>query len=181
MHPGVPVLELVDAVQHVGDQLLEEDPRRDPDPTTELAGERRRQIGEVGVIHDPLDPLRLVRSPGVEVADLAAQLDQGGQVEAGQPKLHGPWVVVPAVGAEVGRQALGQRRQARDPAGSVVERRGAGDDEEQPGEPAGVNLVHQLPQGVQRFVADVPADPLQRLDLVQHQQQPRVACVAQHR
>ena len=50
----------------------------------------------------------------------------------------------------------------------------------QPGEAAGVDLVDELPQRVQRLVADVAADPLQRLDLVEHEQQSRVAGVAQH-
>ena len=55
----------------------------------------------------------------------------------------------------------------------VVERGRPGDQQEQAREAAGVHLVDQLPQRVERLVADVAADPLQRLHLVQHEQQPR--------
>ena len=62
----------------------------------------------------------------------------------------------------------------------VEERGRAGDDQVQPGKPAGVDLVDQLPQRVERLVPDVAADPLQRLHLVEHQQQPGMARVAEH-
>ena len=46
-------------------------------------------------------------------------------------------------------------------------------------EASGVHLVDELPQGVETLVADVAADPLDGLDLVQNQQQARVPRVPQ--
>ena len=40
-----------------------------------------------------------------------------------------------------------------------------------PGKPAAVDFVDQLPEGVQALLADVTSYPLQRLDLVEHQDQ----------
>ena len=101
-------------------------------------------------------------------------------VEAGQPDLHRPRVVEARVGAEVGREPLGQRRQPLHPLRPVEERRRAGDEQVQTRETAGVDLVDELAQRVEGLVADVAAHPLQRLDLVEHEQQARVAGVAQH-
>ena len=78
-------------------------------------------------------------------------------------------------------QPLGQRLQPLDALRAVEEGRGAGDDQVQAGEPAGVDLVDELAQGVEPLLADVAADPLQGLDLVEHQDQPGVARVAQDR
>ena len=47
------------------------------------------------------------------------------------------------------------------------------------GEPAAVDLVDELPQRVERLLADVAAHPLQRLDLVEHEHQP--GCPASRR
>ena len=101
--------------------------------------------------------------------------------EAGQADLDGPRVVEPGVGLEVDVQPLGQRLQPADALRAVVEGRRAGDDQVQAGEPPGVDLVDELAQGVEPLLADVAADPLQGLDLVEHQDQPGVARVAQDR
>lgn len=63
----------------------------------------------------------------------------------------------------------------------VVERRGAGDDDEQAGKTARVDLVEKLAQGVEGLIADVAAGTLQRLDLVEDEQQSGVPGVAQGR
>ena len=64
---------------------------------------------------------------------------------------------------------------------AVEEGRGAGDDEEQAREPPRVDLVEQLTQGVEALLPDVAAHALQRLDLVQHDEQPGMSAVPQHR
>ncbi len=107
------------------------------------------------------------------------QLDQRVEVETGQPELHRPRVVEARVGGEVGGQPLGERRQPLHALLAVEEGRGAGDDQEQAGEAAGVDLVDELPQRVERLVAGVGAHPLQGLDLVEDQEQPGVPAVAQ--
>ena len=101
-------------------------------------------------------------------------------MKPGQPDLDGARVVEARVGGEVGGQPLGERREPLHALRAVEERRRAGDDQVQAGEAAGVDLVDELPQRVERLVAGVGADPLQGLDLVEHQQQAGVAAVAQH-
>ena len=49
MLSGVEVVELVDPVEHIGDQLLEEDPGSDPDSSTQRVGDRVRELGDVVV------------------------------------------------------------------------------------------------------------------------------------
>ena len=180
MPARVEVGELVDPVQDVGDQLLQEHPRRDPDLPAQRPGHRVRQLPDVGVVDGLHDAVRLIRPGRVQVAHLRAQAQQRVPVEAGQPHLDGPRVVEPGLGGEVGGQPLRERRQPRHAAGPVEKRRRPGDDQEQPGVPAGVDLVQKLPQGVERLVPDITADPLQGLHLIQHEQQPGVARVAEH-
>ena len=180
MAARVEVSELVNPVQDIGDQLLEEHPRRDPDLPAQRPGHRVGELPDVAVVDGLHDAIRLIGPGRVQVAHLRAQGQQRVPVEAGQPDLHRPRVVEPRVGGEVGGQPLRERRQPRHPAGPVVERRRPGDDQEQPGVAPGVDLVQELPQGVERLVPDVTADPLQGLHLIQHQQQPGVARVAEH-
>lgn len=63
---------------------------------------------------------------------------------------------------------------------ALEERGRPGDDEHQPGEPTGVDVVDELPQRVERLVPHVRTHPLQGLDFVQHDDQPVVPAVAQH-
>ena len=101
------------------------------------------------------------------------------QVEAGQPDLDGPRVVEPGIGLEIDVQPLGQRLQPLHALRAVVEGRRAGDHQVQARETSRVDLVDQLPQGIQALVAHVAADPLDGLHLVEHDQQARLARVAQ--
>ena len=78
-------------------------------------------------------------------------------------------------------QPLGQRRQPLDALRAVEEGRRAGDQRVQAGEAPGVHVVDELPQRVERLVADVAADPLQRLHLVEDDDQPGIAAIAQDR
>ena len=65
--------------------------------------------------------------------------------------------------------------------GAVEERRRAGDQQVEAGEAATVDLVDELAQRVERLLAHVGPHPLQRLDLVEDQQETGVAGVAQDR
>ncbi len=177
---GVEVGELVDPVEHVCDQLAQEQPRRDADLAAELAGDGTGQLVDVGVVDRGRDPLGMPGLPGVQVADGAAQLAEPGEVEPGQPQLHRARGVEARIGGEVGGQPLGERRQPLHALLAVEERRRAGDDEEQAGEAPGVDLVDELAQRVEALLPDVAAHPLQRLDLVEDEQQAGVAAVAQH-
>ena len=100
-------------------------------------------------------------------------------VEGGQSDLDGPQVVEAGVAAEVDVQPLGQRLQPPDALRAVVERRGSGDDQVQARVPPGVDLVDELPQRVEPLLPHVAADPLQGLDLVEHQHEPGIAGVAE--
>ena len=86
----VEVLELVDPVQDVGDQLLQEHPGRDADLAAERPGDRIGEVGDVGVVDEARDPVRLPRRPpAYRSRTLRAERDQGVPVEAGQPELDG--------------------------------------------------------------------------------------------
>src|SRR4051812_18918026 len=178
MLPRVKVGMLVDAVEHVADELLEEQPGGDADLAPQVAGDGAGQLGDVGVVGQGEDSVAGLRVAGVEVADRAADLDQPVVGEAGQADLDGARAVEPGVGLEVDVQPLGGRLQPADALRAVVEGRGAGDDQVQAGEATGVDLVDELAQGVEALLADVAADPLQGLDLVEHEDQPGVARVA---
>ncbi len=80
--------------------------------------------------------------------------------EGGQADLHGPQVVEAGVAAEVDVQPLGQRLEPPDALRAVVEGRRAGDDQVEPGEPPGVDLVDELSQRIEPLLADVAADAL---------------------
>ena len=68
-------------------------------------------------------------------------------------------------------EPLCQRLQPMDALGAVVEGWRPGDDQVEARETAGVHLVDELPEGVEALVADVAADPLDGLDLIEHQDQ----------
>ena len=180
--PRVEVGELGDPVQHVGDQLAEEDPRRDADLAAQLPRDGAGQVGDVGVVDQARDPVLRHASRDAYRSRIAMpSLAELGQVEAGQPELNGARRVEPGVGAEVGGQPLGERRQPGDALRPVVEGGRPGDQQVQAGEPAGVHVVDELPQRVEALVAHVGADPLEGLDLVEDDQQPGMAGVAQDR
>ena len=57
MLPRVEVGVLVDAVEHVADQLLEEQPGGDADLAAQVAGDGAGQLGDVGVVGQGQDPV----------------------------------------------------------------------------------------------------------------------------
>ena len=78
-------------------------------------------------------------------------------------------------------QPLGQRLEPMDALGPVEEGRGPGDDKVETGESAGVDLVDELPERVETLIPDVAPDPLDGLDLVEHDQHPHVTGVSEDR
>ena len=162
---------LVDAVEHVADELLEEQPGGDADLATQVPGDGAGQLGDVGVVGQGEDAVAGLGVAGVEVADRAADLDQSVVGEARQADLDGARAVEPRVGLEVDVQPLGERLQPLHPLRAVEERRRAGDEQVQAGEPAPIDLVDQLPQGVEALVPHVAADPLEGFHLVEDHQQ----------
>ena len=152
-----------------------------PRLTPELPGDRYRQVGDVSVIDEALDTRLRRGADRVHVADRNAELAELDGVEACQPELNRARRVEPGVGAEVGCQSLGQRRQPGDALGPVVERGRPSDEQVEAGKPAGVDVVDELTERVEALVAHVGADPLQGLGLVEHHQQIRVPGVAQDR
>ena len=62
----------------------------------------------------------------------------------------------------------------------LVEGRRAGDDQQEAGETAGVDLVDELTQRIECLVAGVGAYSLQGFHLVEDEQQAGMAAVAQH-
>lgn len=83
VHPRIEVRELVDPVKDVGDELLEEDPRRDPDPAAQPASNGIGEVGDIGIIDDPADAFRHSRTRGIQVAHPNPEDYQHGVVEAG--------------------------------------------------------------------------------------------------
>ncbi len=166
---------VVDAIEDV-DEFLQIQPRGDADPAGDRVGEGR----EVAVVDGRGESAGFPGAGGVDVADPAAELDEGVVAESGQTKLDRPGIVEPGVAGEVRRQPLRERRQALHALRAVVERRGAGDAQVQAGKATAVNLVDELAQRVEGLVPGVGANPLQGFDLVEDEQQPRIAAVAQH-
>ena len=117
----------------------------------------------------------------VDVADLAADESEPFQGERGEPDLHGPRVVESGVRLEVDVETLGERLQPLDTLRAFKERGCPGDQQVEAGESPGVDLVDELPEGVQALVADVAPDALDRFDLIQDDEHPDVARVAENR
>jgi hypothetical protein len=147
--PRVEIGELVDAVQQVGHQLLEEQPRRHADLAAQLARHRPRQRVDAGVVRELADAGAVRGVGGVHVADLLAHLDQALVGEGGQAHLHRPQVVEARLRLEVHVQALRQRLQPLDPLRPLEERGRPGHQQVQPGEPAGIDLIDELAQGLE--------------------------------
>ena len=123
MPARIEIGELVDAVEHLGDELPEIEARRDAGASAEPSGDAAREVGDVGVVHDASDPGRVRRLLGEEVADAATDRGEGLEVEALQADLDGPRIVEAGVGGEVRVEPLRERRKALDALRSVEEGR----------------------------------------------------------
>ena len=93
-------------------------------------------------------------------------------IERWQPKLDGTRVVEAGVGLEVHMEPLGQWLQPLDTLRPVEEGRRPGGEQEELREPASVDVVDQLAQGVQPLLPHVATDSLKRFDLVEDEYQP---------
>ena len=132
-----------------------------------------RRAGSAG--HHPETILRTVAE--ARELDTADSVRTDRVVEGLQDRAR---IVEPRVGREIGREPLCQRWQPRDAARAVVERRRPGDHQEQSRVTAGVDLVNELPERVERLIPHITAHALQRLDLIEHQQQAGMTGVPQH-
>jgi hypothetical protein len=95
--------------------------------------------------------------------------------EREQAKLDRTGVIKAGFGLKVHMQALGEWLQPLDSLRPVEKCRRSGREQEEIGEPAPVNVVDQLAQSVQALLAHVATDSLKRLDLVEDEDQPRIA------
>ena len=75
---------------------------------------------------------------------------------------------------------LSQRRKATDPLWAVEESGRPRDHEVEAGKPAAVHLVDQLTQRVQRPIAHIAPHALERLDLIQNEDQPGTTGIPEH-
>src|SRR5690606_24248944 len=94
------------------------------------------------------------------------------KVEGMEPHLHVPRVVPAYVAREVDVKPLSKRRKPSDAVGPIEEGRRAGDENVETGEAAAVEVIDQLAQGFQTLIAGVGTDALDRLHLVEDEQQP---------
>ena len=76
-------------------------------------------------------------------------------------------------------QALSQRLQSPYTLRSVEEGRGSRGQQVEIRKPSTVDVVDQLPQGVESFLPHVASDSLQRFDFIENQHQSRIAGVFQ--
>src|SRR5690606_36281079 len=130
-------------------QLLQEYPGSNTHLASQAAGYGVGQGFDVGIVCLGLDALRYLATGGIEVAHLAPYFHQQGNAEPLQPDLNCPRVVESGISGKIYRQALGQGRQPLYPHGAVEEGRCAGNQQEQSGETATIDFVHQLTQGIQ--------------------------------
>src|SRR5204863_3703332 len=110
MRPGIEVWKLIDAIENVGDELLQEDSWNNADLAPKSAGDGRRQISDVAIVHHRSKP-RLHAGPySKQVAHLRSDLPQSLRRERGQSNLHRAGVVESSIRREVDVKPLGQRR-----------------------------------------------------------------------
>src|SRR5438093_7602378 len=76
-------------------------------------------------------------------------------------------------------QTLGQRLEPLDTLGAFKEGRCTGNQNVQSRESARVNLINKLSQRVEALVADITADPLNRFNLIQDEQEASLTCIAE--
>jgi len=114
---------------------------------------------------------------GVKVAHLATEFDKAIVVESGEANLDGSGIVEPSISREVGGQTLSEWCESLSSLRAVKECRRTGDQQVQTRESTAVGLVKHLAQCVERFVSGIGADPLESLDLVDHQEQSGMAAV----
>ena len=93
-------------------------------------------------------------------------------VERWQPKLDRTWIVKPCVRLEIHMQPLSQGLQPLDALRTIKERGRPRDEQVEIGEPPSVDVVDQLPQGIQALLSHVTTNPLERLDLVEDEHEP---------
>ena len=115
-----------------------------------------------------------------DVSDFPANFPEFRVVEGCKTNLYGARVVEARISCEIDIQALCERLQPLYTLGTVEEGWGSSDHQIQARETTAVDLVYQLPDGVQALLPNVTSYPLQRLDLVQHEDQSGVTGIAQH-
>ena len=102
----IEVLMQVYAIQDVGNQLLQEQSRRNADLAAQTSGHGARKCVEVVVVHDTAQPLLVGLTLGVDVPNAPPYRQQRHMVERGQTNLNRTWVVKATISAEVHMQTL---------------------------------------------------------------------------
>ena len=170
----------IDPIEHILDQFLEEDARGDAHSAAQAAGDGAGETVQVRIVRTFQNALRGGGAVGVEVTDSLPDALQAVEVEVLQSHLRRPWIVEPVRAGEVDGEPLGERGQALYPLRTFEKRGGPGDHQIQARETAGIDLVEHLPEGVQALLPHIATDPLERLHLIEHHDQPREARVAQN-
>jgi putative ABC transport system permease protein len=127
--------------------------------TAEPPGERLGEQFQIDIVSDRVNAPGVRDSVSIEVTNLPPDLHQRGQVEVPETHLGRAGVVELGVGAEIYMKALRQWWKSLDSLRAVKESGRPGDQQVQTGKTPPVYFVDQLPQGVQRLLSDVPANP----------------------
>src|SRR4051812_24413999 len=72
----VEVGKLVDSIEHVTDELAQEDARGQPDGGSEFAGDSRGELNEIRVVYQPLESLLGRLTQGIDVPDFPSHIDE---------------------------------------------------------------------------------------------------------
>ena len=161
-------------------ELFQEHTRSDTYLAAKAAGDRRRQEINVLIARLGAETIRGCAVLREDVSDFPANFPEFRVVEGCETNLYGARVVEARISCEIDIQALCERLQPLYTLGTVEEGWGSSDHQIQARETTAVDLVYQLPDGVQALLPNVTSYPLQRLDLVQHEDQSGVTGIAQH-
>ncbi len=105
----------------------------------------------------------------VDVPHPAADLTEHLQIEPPESNLDRTWVVEPSIVDEIRMQPLGQWRQTMDALRPLEQCRSTRNNKVEPRKAAGVDLVDELTERVERPVSYVSSHSLQRLNFVEYE------------
>src|SRR4051812_24631475 len=81
----VEVLEELDPVEHVCDELLQEESRCNARASAQLAPNRPGQVPDVGIVYNRVDPVGILGTSSEDVADPGSEFHERSSIETGQP------------------------------------------------------------------------------------------------
>ena len=105
----VEVGELVDAIQHIGDELFEVYPRRNPHLSPKLPCHGFGQLQDIPIVDNSRHTVRRGALLYIGVASPTSDFAEFLKIKCGEPDLNRSRVVKTGVGGEVNMETLGQR------------------------------------------------------------------------